>query len=90
VPSMASIHLVPFPFLVRPTMSPLFLAGANDPSRKAGFQSSPPWRSRLIRATRQMRSQTPSSPQRRSRRQTVAGVPYAHGKSWQRRPVMSA
>jgi hypothetical protein len=39
-PSTQSIHLAPFPFRVRPTFSPLFLADANEPWRKAMDQSS--------------------------------------------------
>ena len=34
-PSMTSIHLVPFPFLVSPTLSLPRLAGTKEPSRKA-------------------------------------------------------
>jgi hypothetical protein len=41
------------------------------------------------RAARQMPSQTPSSPQRLSRRHAVAGAPYSGGKSCQREPVTS-
>jgi hypothetical protein len=87
-PSTTSSHLVPFPFLVKPTLSPPFLANANEPSRKALLQSSLPCTSRAASAARQMRSQIPSSPHRLSRRQTVVGAPYARGRSCQRQPVM--
>src|SRR5262249_51161895 len=40
-------------------------------------------------AARQMRSQTPSSPQRLSRRHTVVGAPYSRGRSCHRQPAVS-
>ncbi len=69
--------------------TPPFFAGANEPPRKAIDQSRWPCRSRTARAARQMRSHTPSSPQRLSRRHTVVGAPYSRGRSCQRQPVMS-
>lgn len=89
LPSTTSIHLVPLPFFVRPTFSPPFFAGANAPSRKAMDQSSAPRWSREASAARQMRSHTPSSVQRLSRRQAVVGAPYSRGRSCQRQPVVS-
>jgi hypothetical protein len=77
------------PLLVKPTCSPPFLAGTNEPSRKDMDESSLPRPSRAASAARQMHSQTSASPQRLSRRHTVVGAPYSRGRSCHRQPVMS-
>lgn len=41
-PSITSIHVAPLPFLVKSTYSQTFLAGTNEPSRKAIDQASVP------------------------------------------------
>jgi hypothetical protein len=71
-----------------PDTAPPFLAGAHEPSKKALDQSSRPARSRCASAARQVRSQTPASPQRLRRRHTAGGAPHSQGKSCQRQPVM--
>ena len=88
LPSTTSIHLVPLPFLVRPTCSP--------PSWRARTsRRGRPWTNRACPAGRGRRAPLARCaprrlplPQRLSRRHTVVGAPYSRGRSCQRQPVM--
>jgi len=64
-----------------------FFAGAKLPSMKASFQSRMPCLSSWERKVRQIFSHTPSSSQRLSLLQQVAGLGYRSGRSFPRAPV---
>jgi hypothetical protein len=63
------------------------LAGAKLASRKASCQSSVPFALSCARKARQISSHSPSSSQRRNRRQQVEGLGYPSGRSAQGAPV---
>jgi len=64
-----------------------FFAGVKVPSINTFSQCNRPRASSSPRNARQIRSQTPRSSQRRSRRQQVEGLGYPGGRSRQRAPV---
>ena len=66
-----------------------FFAEAKVPSMNAVSHASRPRASSSVRNARQMRSHVPSSSQRLSRRQHVAGLGYSVGRSHHRAPVFS-
>jgi hypothetical protein len=64
-----------------------FLAAMNEPSMNASLQSSWPCSSSWARNARQRASHTPSFSHFDNRRQHVAGLGYASGRSFHRAPV---
>ena len=81
--------LCTFPALGRSDVRAPFFAEAKVPSMNAVSHWSRPRASSSVRNARQMRSHVPSSSQRLSRRQHVAGLGYSLGRSHHRAPVFS-
>jgi hypothetical protein len=86
-PSTRTIHFVPLPRLVFPTLAPPFFAGTKLPSAKHSSQRSFCRSLSWARKARQSLRSTPVSSQALSRRQPVLGLPDRRGSSRHWAPV---
>lgn len=86
-PSTSTIHFVPLPRLVFPTLSPLFFAGAKLPSTKDSFHRILSLFCNSLGKARYSSSRTPFSSHSCNRRQQVLGLAYSFGSSLQGTPV---